>query len=151
MNNPKDFWAGLLFLGLGGGAIAIALTSGYELGSARHMGPGYFPVWLGSGLMVTGLLLTGKSVVTHGTPIGRWALKPLVLVTAGILLFAALVNWAGLAPAIVALVLLGSLASVHFSLRWAIPLAFGLAVVSVLVFVKGLGIAVPVMPHVLGY
>lgn len=151
MKNPKDFWAGLLFLGIGVAAIAIALAGGYELGSARKMGPGYFPVWLGGALAVTGLLLTGKGVVAQGAPLGRWALLPLTLVTLGTVAFAAIVNVAGLAPAIVVLVLVSSLASVQFSLRWAVPLALGLAIVSVLVFIKGLGVAVPVMPHLLGY
>jgi hypothetical protein len=151
VKNPKDFWAGLLFLGIGAAAIAIAQAGGYELGSARKMGPGYFPVWLGGGLAVTGLLLTGKGIVAEGAPIGRWAVLPLVLVTLGTVIFAAIVNVAGLAPAIVALVLISSFASVQFNLRWAVPLALGLAVVSVLVFIKGLGITVPVMPHVLGY
>jgi len=151
VRNPKDFWAGLLFLGIGAAAIAVALGSGYELGSPRRMGPGYFPVWLGGGLAVTGLVLTGKGLATTGAPIGRWAVLPLVLVTLGTLIFAALVNVAGLAPAILVLVLMASYASVKFSLRWALPLALGLAVASVLVFVKGLGIPVPVMPHVLGF
>jgi hypothetical protein len=151
VRNPKDLWTGLLFVGIGLAAIAIALASNYELGTARKMGPGYFPVWLGGGLMVTGLLLAAKSVLTDGPPIGTWSLKPLALITLGTVLFAAIVNIAGLAPAIVVLVLVGSLASVRFSLVWALPLALGLAAASVLVFVKGLGIAVPVMPHILGF
>ncbi|MDX2203111.1 MAG: tripartite tricarboxylate transporter TctB family protein [Hyphomicrobiaceae bacterium] len=151
MKDPKDFWAGLLFLGVGVAAVVIVLAGGYELGSARKMGPGYFPAWLGGGLAVTGVLLAVKGVATQGAPLGPWALKPLLLVTLGTVLFAAMVNWAGLAPAIVTLVLTASFASVQFNLRWAVPLALALAIASVLVFVKGLGITVPVLPHVLGY
>lgn len=151
MRNPKDLWVGVLFLGIGVAAIAVALANGYELGTARKMGPGYFPVWLGGGLMVTGLMLAAKSLLTDGPPVGPWALKPLALVTLGTVLFAAIVNTAGLAPAIVVLVLVGAFASVRFSLAWALPLALGLAAASVLVFVKGLGIAVPVMPLLLGF
>ena len=151
MSNPRDFWTGLLFLGIGAAAIALALAGGYELGTARKMGPGYFPVWLGGGLALTGLVLTGKGVLASGTPLGHWAPKPLALVTLGSLLFAAIVNVGGLAPAIVALVLVSAFASERFQLRWAVPLALGLAVASVLVFVKGLGIAVPIVPHLLGY
>lgn len=151
MKNPKDLWAGLLFLGFGLAAIAISSVSGYEVGSARHMGPGYFPIWLGGSLALVGLVLAGKSLATEGPPLGQWALKPLVLITLGTLLFAGTVNVVGLAPAIVVLVLLSSLASTHFKLQWAIPLALGLAVASVLIFIKGLGIAVPAMPLLLGY
>lgn len=151
MRNPKDFWAGLLFLGIGGAFIAVALAGGYELGSARRMGPGYFPVWLGGGLSLTGLMLAWRGLATSGAPIGRWALMPLGLVTLGTILFGLIVNVAGLAPAIVVLVLLAAFASIHFRVSQAIALAVGLAAISVLVFIKGLGITVPVMPHVLGY
>ncbi len=151
MKNPKDLWAGLLFLAIGLGAVAISSVSGYEVGSARHMGPGYFPIWLGGSLAFVGLVLAGKSLATEGPPLGQWALKPLGLITLGTLLFAAIVNVVGLAPAIVVLVLMSSLASVHFKLAWAVPLAVGLAVACVLIFIKGLGIAVPAMPLLLGY
>lgn len=151
MKNPKDLWAGLLFLVIGVAAVAMSIASGYELGTARKMGPGYFPVWLGGGLAVAGLALAGKGLVTQGPPLGRWALKPLVLITLGTLVFAAIVNLEGLAPAIVVLVLLSASASEHFKLIWAVPLALGLAVASVLIFIKGLGLAVPAMPRLLGF
>lgn len=151
MRNPKDFWAGLLFLAIGIFAAAIVFGSDYELGSARKMGPGYFPIWTAGGLMLLGAVLTIKSFATDGPPLGTWALKPLALITFGTVAFALVVNFAGLAPAIFMLVLVSSLSSVHFRLIWALPLALGLSVVSVLVFVKGLGVAVPVMPHVIGY
>lgn len=151
MRNPKDFWAGLLFLGIGIFAGFIVIASDYELGSARKMGPGYFPIWIAGGLMFLGAILSIKSFATQGPPFGTWAIKPLVLITGGTALFAAIVTSAGLAPAIFLLVVLASLSSVHFRLTWSLPLALGLSVASVLVFVKGLGIAVPVMPHILGY
>lgn len=151
VRNPKDFWAGVLFFAVGVGATAIVLVSDYELGSARKMGPGYFPIWIAGGLIATGLLLAAKSMVTSGPPLRNWALKPLILISLAILLFAVLVNVAGLLPAIFLLVLMSTLASVRFHVKWALPLAAGLAVVSVLVFVKGLGLPVPIMPHLIGY
>lgn len=151
MRNPKDFWAGLLFLSIGIVASIIVFSSDYELGSARKMGPGYFPIWIAVGLMFLGAILALKSFATAGPPLGTWAIKPLVLITLGTVIFAAIVTSAGLAPAIFLLVMFASLSSVHFRLTWSLPLALGLSVASVVVFVKGLGIAVPVMPHVLGY
>jgi hypothetical protein len=151
LRNPKDFWAGLLFLAIGAFAAVIVFASDYELGSARKMGPGYFPIWISSGLMLLGAILAFKSFATYGPAMGTWAIKPLVLITLGTVIFAAIVNFAGLAPAIFLLVVVASLSSIHFRLSWSLPLAAGLSVASVLVFVKGLGIAVPVMPHVLGY
>lgn len=151
MRNPKDFWAGLLFLAVGATAAVIVFVGDYELGSARKMGPGYFPIWTAGGLVVLGAILAIKSFASEGPPLGTWALKPLAFITFGTVVFAAVVNFAGLAPAIFLLVLISSFSSVHFRLAWSLPLALGLAVVSVLVFVKGLGVAVPVMPHVIGY
>lgn len=151
IRNPKDFWTGILFAGLGVGFIAVALAGGYEFGSARKMGPGYFPIWIGGALALIGLALMRRGLATLGSPLGRIALLPLALVTGSTVLFGLLVSFAGLAPAIFALVLISAYASVYFRLATAVPLAIGLAVASVLVFVKGLGLAVPVMPHVLGY
>lgn len=151
MRNPKDFWAGLLFLAIGAAAAVIVFAGDYELGSARKMGPGYFPIWIAGGLGLLGAILVLKSLATDGPPLGTWAIKPLILITLGTVLFAAIVTFAGLAPAIFLLVMLASLSSVHFRLTWSLPLALGLSVASVLVFVKGLGLAVPVMPHVIGY
>ena len=47
IRHPKDFFAGLVFLGFGAGAIVIA--RGYPMGNAMRMGPGYFPAWKGTG------------------------------------------------------------------------------------------------------
>ena len=47
---PKDFWAGLMFIGFGGFFMVWALTH-YQMGTAVRMGPAYFPTMLG-GLLV---------------------------------------------------------------------------------------------------
>src|SRR6266404_5118301 len=50
IRNPKDFAAGLMFVAFG--VAAIAIGSGYPLGVAARMGPGYFPRILGIMLIV---------------------------------------------------------------------------------------------------
>ena len=45
IKNPRDFWAGVMFLVVGGLFAGIAFT--YKLGTAARMGPGYFPLMLG--------------------------------------------------------------------------------------------------------
>ena len=47
--NPKDFWTGVIYVVVGAGAMVIARD--YELGTAFRMGPAYFPTVLG-GLLV---------------------------------------------------------------------------------------------------
>ena len=49
IRHPKDFFAGVLFIAFGLGAIIVG--SNYTLGTAARMGPGYFPRILG-GLLV---------------------------------------------------------------------------------------------------
>ena len=152
IRDPRDFWSGLLFLAFGAAAMAIALWQGYDIGTPRKMGPGYFPIWLGGILSVIGLALAVRGLVRPGAevPFGRLAWRPLALVTVGTLVFGLSVDYVGLAPAVAALVLITAYASDRFRLAWAVPLALGLALFSVLVFIKGLGVALPIMPHILG-
>lgn len=151
MRNPKDFWAGLLFLGIGVAGILIALAGGYEVGTARKMGPGYFPIWLGGGLSLIGLALCWRGLATFGAPLGGLAWAPLALVTVGTLVFGLSISRLGLPAAIMLLVALSAYASVRFRWSYALPLGAGLAIASVLIFVKGLGLPMPIMPLVLGY
>ena len=58
ISNPKDFWAGALFVAIGVGT--IILGSRYTLGSAARMGPGYFPRILGILLIVLGAVLARR-------------------------------------------------------------------------------------------
>ena len=39
--DSKDFWAGLMFIAIGGGAMFVARD--YAFGTALRMGPGFFP------------------------------------------------------------------------------------------------------------
>ena len=53
IKNGKDFWAGLMFIGIGAAFFIIAQN--YNMGSALRMGPAYFPTVLGCTLIVLGL------------------------------------------------------------------------------------------------
>ena len=52
IKNPKDFWTGVMYTGLGG--IVVMLSRSYNFGSAVRMGPGYFPTVLGGLLFLIG-------------------------------------------------------------------------------------------------
>jgi hypothetical protein len=59
IKNGKDFWAGLMFLGVG---LAFALVAqNYPMGSAVRMGPAYFPTALGGLLALLGLVVFLRS------------------------------------------------------------------------------------------
>src|SRR5205809_6749548 len=46
IKSPKDFWAGLMFIGFGLFFVIWALIY-YQMGTAVRMGPAYFPAVLG--------------------------------------------------------------------------------------------------------
>ncbi|MBV5331034.1 tripartite tricarboxylate transporter TctB family protein, partial [bacterium] len=55
IGNPKDFFAGLLFMAFG--LAALVLSGDYTIGTAARMGAGYFPRVLGILLLGMGALL----------------------------------------------------------------------------------------------
>ena len=134
----KDVWAGLLFLAFG--AAFLALAQSYQMGSARRMGPGYFPTVLSLVLIVVGLVTVARAFLVPGTTIRDVAVKPLALVTTAVVLFAVVVQGAGLGIASAVLVLVSALASPRSRVLPTLLLALVLAVFATLVFVVGLGL-----------
>jgi len=67
IKSPKDFWAGLMFVGFGLFFVVWAWTH-YQMGSAVRMGPAYFPTLLGGLLAVLGafVLVEGVAVEAQG-------------------------------------------------------------------------------------
>ena len=57
----SDFLSGLLFVIFGSGFVSLSLSSNYEFGSAVNMGPGFFPIVLGTGVVLVGLALIVKA------------------------------------------------------------------------------------------
>lgn len=143
VRNARDFLAGCLFLALG--AAFLILAQDYELGSARRMGSGYFPVVLSLILIVIGLATVVRGLLVAGPPVRDIAGKALALVTASIVLFGLLVQGAGLGLAVAALVLSAALASRNSRPLAALVLAAALAAFSVLLFVYGLGLPFPAL------
>jgi hypothetical protein len=141
IRSPKDFWAGAIYVAFG--VAAIVLGRDYGMGTATRMGPGYFPIVLGGALALVGVIAAVRSFITKGEPIGTIAYRGLIFVSGGTVLFAALLRGAGLVVALTALVLVSAYASIKF--RWgpSIALAAALVVSCVLVFVKGLGVPLP--------
>jgi len=65
---PKDFWAGLMFIGFGAFFMLWALTH-YQMGTAVRMGPAYFPTALGGLLVFLGILVLLESFAMEGPPL----------------------------------------------------------------------------------
>jgi hypothetical protein len=144
IRSPKDFWAGVLYAGIGGAAIVIARD--YGMGSSSRMGPAYFPTVLGSLLLLIGIASLIRSFFTDGEPIGAIAWKGMFLVTLATILFGVLLRPAGLVIALATLILASATASIKFRFDWrALTMMAGLIVFCALVFVKGLGLPVSLL------
>ena len=81
IKSQKDFFSGLMFMGVG---IAFAWgATTYTVGTGARMGPGYFPLMLGILLAIIGAVMAFKATVVEtvgGDKIGKWAWKPLVFI-----------------------------------------------------------------------
>lgn len=144
IKQAKDFYAGLLFL-LAGSAFAWGAT-GYTVGQAARMGPGYFPLMLGLLLAILGAVMMVKAALSRSTlsdPIGPWAWKPLVFIIAANLVFGVLLGGLpalklpamGLMAAIVVLTFVASLAADEFKFGETAWLSLALATLSYLAFI----------------
>lgn len=147
VRHPKDFWAGALFIALGGGVCLIALD--YTMGSAARMGPGYFPRTLGLLLALLGAYLILRSFRLQGEKIAFPTLRPLVIVLAAVLLFGLVVSWLGLVISTILLVLLASTASHEYRRLESVIASVALAAFVVLAFRYGLSLQLPTWPPAL--
>jgi len=155
IKSQKDFFSGLMFMGIGG-AFAWGATT-YNVGNGARMGPGYFPLMLGILLALIGAVIMFKAVTVEtadGDKIGKWAWKPLFFILAsnfafGILL-AGLPSFGipamGLIVAIYALTLISGMAGSEFKVKESLILATILAVGSYVAFVWALKLQFPVWP-----
>lgn len=148
--NPKDFWTGILYVGFGLSALWIGRD--YPIGSTGRMGAGYFPLALSGLLILIGLTSLVRSLVSAGEAIGAIAWKPLALVVGATCLFGWLLPRAGALPALMVLLLVSGAASQHFRFDLRnLALALGLTAACILVFIKGLGVPMPILGPIFGF
>jgi len=144
IRHRKDFLAGLLFIAFG--IAALVIGSNYTLGAAARMGPGYFPRILGGLLVVLGLALALRALRLNGPPLPRWYWKPVVIVLGSVALFGMILNYLGMVVSTVLLIVAASSASHEFRFREALISGIALAILAVVVFVKGLKLLLPIWP-----
>jgi len=144
IRHPKDFWSGVLFMGIG--AFAVIAGAKYTIGTAARMGPGYFPRILGILLIVLGALLTLRAFRMTGDRVPGWKWRPTLLVLGSVVLFGAIVKFVGMAISTVILIVLASAASHEFRPKEALISGVLLAALAVGVFVVGLNLQLPIWP-----
>ena len=144
VKSPKDFWAGLMFIAVG--LFFLIGARNYELGSAARMGPAYFPTMVGGLLAVIGVVVFFQSLVVKGGKVAAFPIRLILFMTVALLLFGYLLKPLGLVAALTLLVVVSAFAGHEFKLKEVLVLASALIVLSVLVFVKGLGQPFPLWP-----
>jgi putative tricarboxylic transport membrane protein len=145
---PKDFWSGIMFMSFA--AVALVAARNYSLGSAGHMGTGYFPVLLSVVLTLIGVILIGRSFVINGERVGTLGLLPLAVIAAAVCVFGLAIETLGLVVALILVTLIAAAAS-----RQSRPLQVGLLAVLLAAFSAGifayaLRLPLPVWPPFLG-
>ena len=159
LKHQKDFFSGLLFMAAGLGFAWSA--SRYTVGTAAHMGPGFFPLLLGALLTVLGGVIVYKSLLFEtedGGRIGPWAWRPVIYVVLANLAFGMLIGGLssiglppmGLVAAIVVLTLVAARAGTEFRWKEVLLLALILAAGSYVTFVVLLKLQLPVWPAFAG-
>ena len=155
IKSQKDFFSGLMFMGVGV-AFAWGATT-YKVGEGARMGPGYFPLMLGVLMAILGIAITFKSLVVEtvgGDKIGKWAWKPLVYIIAANLLFGVFLGGLpsiklpamGLIAGIYVLTFVASMAENGWKVKNTFILATVLAVGSYIAFVLVLKLQFAVWP-----
>jgi len=141
--SSKDFWAGMMFFGIGSGAMFIARN--YPLGTALSMGPGYFPVVLSGTLIAFGLYIMIRGLRKDEKIKGNWSVRAMIGLPFSTVVFGVLMNLAGFIPALATLIFMSAAAGREFRLVEVSLLTFLLTLLSVTVFIWGLGLPYPLI------
>ena len=158
-NLPGPFWrmlartdvlAGLLFIAVA--VLGLWISRDYPIGTALRMGTGYVPrllCWL--------LLGLGAVVLVHGLREGQGArtlssgdvsaLRPVIFVTASLVIFGLSIERLGLVVSILLLIGVGAVAARDLRPLETLAAALVLIALSWGIFILGLGLTIPVWPE----
>lgn len=151
IKSQKDFWSGLMFLGVGA-AFAIGSLD-YSFGNSARPGPAYFPFGLGVLMAILGAMVIFGALTkgtADGLTIGAFAWRPLLIILGSVALFGFLLPRLGMFITLPLLVFLSATASEEFTVKGAAINAAVLTVASWAIFSKGLGLTIPMLPTIFG-
>ena len=126
------------------GAVMAYFGSFYGIGSLQDMGAGYFPVLLGFVTIFFGIA-TLVEVRHSQNPPPKIPWRAFVCVFSAILIWSLLVERIGLFPSSVLLVIIGSLGRSKINMRAMILTALLASAASVLIFIEGFSLPLPVV------
>jgi uncharacterized membrane protein len=139
----KDFCAGMMFLGIGAGAMIVSRS--YPFGTTLRMGPGYFPTLLGAILVLFGIYVMVRGLRSDEKLQGNWSVRALIVLPLSMVLFGLLMELAGFIPALIALIFVSVASGREFKFMEVLLLTVFLGVLSVGMFIWGLGLPYPLI------
>lgn len=140
----SDLPAGLLLVAFGLAGVWMALDM--RMGTAVSMGPGYYPLIVFSAIALLGLVVAVRGLRGAGVKAAASLWRPLVCITAALLVFALLIDRAGFVVAGTVSMLLSIKAQKHLDWRRALVLTSLTVVATSLIFVVGLKLPFPLWP-----
>lgn len=139
--NRKEMAAGLLILLIG--LAALLIVTDYNIGTARRMGPGYFPLILSGLLSVVGALIMVAGIKSEAKSLPNVSWQPMVVIFISLLGFMLGMFLAGLLPAIVLTVAISSMADKNSTWKDVALLAALVPLAAWLIFNQGLSLPIP--------
>ncbi len=141
--NNKDFWAGMMLIGTGAGAIFMARN--YPFGTLMRMGPAYFPMVLSGVLILFGLYIMFRGLRKYEKIKGTWSIRALIILPLSVVVFAILMDRVGFIPALTALIFVSAASSREFKFKEVLLLTLLLGILSIALFIWGLGLPYPLI------
>lgn len=148
IRNPKDVMSGLLFIALA--ALFAWQALDLPMGTAVRMGPGYFPLVLAGLMGVLGLIVLINGLRFPGEMPSGIAWRALGVLTFSVVFFGFAVRPLGFLPALAIAVFVSATASRKFNIVTALASAAVMTVFAWAVFIKGLGLPLPLLGPWLG-
>src|SRR5262249_31873637 len=142
--NVPDFAFAAFLVAIG--ALAFVLAGDLAVGTAASMGPGYVPRGLALIIMVYGAALGIRAAFVGRRAFPSIELRPLLLISGSVALFAMLLPLAGLALTSFAVVLCAGYAAYDVQVKENVILAVALSAFAVVLFVAVLGLPIPIWP-----
>lgn len=144
--NKSELSAGVIFL-----AISLFFAQdafrNLEIGTALAMGPAYFPLLVAGTLAAFGIAIIIAGVNRPVVAFSRWPWRGTILVLGAPILFAILIDGAGLAISIFVVAFITAFASHRMTLRFAFLLSIGLSIFCSILFAGILGLSVDIVGH----